>query len=409
MPGSRPSGLKKAGRGRPPKAAAAIIIAVAALAAGLAVWLLHPGRLRVGFYDVDPALVSSVSSTVDAWAKSQGMAVGYRKKQLADLGGKSLRGIDLVFLYPSRPNLARAEAFADANPALAARLPLPLRRSIQAGERVWALPVTADTKELAWRKDLFPKGAKTGDFRLGSLDERARSAVNKVDSPIVAPGGDDRELLDLAGILVLERGGLAAYDAFAGSTGLPGDAMDRDLGGFSLREAVAPLIEYRKDSLIHANWLEFKGSDVIAFVEDGVAGLSLQTFSIHRQVVHEAITEWGSAVVALPAASGSGLPVATASILSMARPKTGGREKKAARLSEYLLSNEGQKALQAGMGLAPVSSTAQAVDIQASEARVVVDGAQVTQGLSRDAFTSADERARFASALRIYLRSAAQR
>jgi ABC-type glycerol-3-phosphate transport system substrate-binding protein len=388
-----------------PKPKRVATIVAAALALGAAAVLLLPRGPRVGFYDVDPALAASAEKAIGAWAKAGGLPVRFRKASLADLGDKSLGGLDAVFLYPSRVNLRRAGAFADADPSLAASASLPLRKSLEAEGRAWLLPLLADTKELDWRKDLFSAGARPAGFRVGGLDQGARALVKKVESPIVASGGDDGELLDLAGLLVIERGGLAAYGKLVDAAGIAQDAFDRDLGGFSLRAAVEPLIRYRKDGLIHPNWLDFKDADVIAFVEGGLAGLSLQSLSIRRRVEHEAVTAWGSAVVAQGGGGGAGLPAVTASLLSIAIPKGGGSERRAARLAAYLVSNEGQRALQAATGLAPVAASVQAADIQAREARAAASGAEIAQGLSRDAFASAQERGKFAATLRNYLRA----
>lgn len=387
-----------------------VVGAALLLGGGAALAFLLPPRLAVAFYDVDPALVASMERTIDLWAKDSRVSVRYRDKPVRGLDGNSLRGVDALLFYPSLANRRHSGSFATIKPELAEPLSLTLRRSVEADDRAWALPLAADTMELAWRKDLFGQGGKPSELRLSELGVPARAIKEKTITPLAISGGEDGTLLDLAGLLVLERGGLAPYLRLASLTDR-GDAhvaalLNQDLGGgCSLRSSLECLNACREAGSLHKNWLDFKGKDLVSFIEGGISGLAIESLAQHRRVAYEAISAWDSAVIM--ARPSEGLPVASAGLISIARPKAGRSEKAFGRLAAYLLSPEGQSSLESSSRLAPVAGGVSAADAQASTARSAVNGAMVVQGLSRDGFSSDVSRSGFAEELRLYLMSPA--
>jgi ABC-type glycerol-3-phosphate transport system substrate-binding protein len=389
--------------GGPRRRAWIALVAVAAiLAAAAAVLLATRERpLSVGFYDVDDALRAGLSKTIDAWAKGAGAEAGYRT--LESLEAASLRGVDAVFLYPSGANASAAGGFASLAPASTDRVSPPLRRVAEAGGRYWCLPLLADTVELDWRKDAFAASPAQGRFGVGALAAAAKAAKGRGEAPLVLSGGDDSALLDAAGLMVLGKGGTAAYERLAeASRSMEAPAaIAADLGGFDLRTAIEPLAALRNDRLLHPNWLDFKRADSRTFQTEGLAALSLQSLSARRSVPYDALAGWGSSVILAGAPSGQ--PIVIASTPSVARPASSRSAKAFERLVGYLSSPEGQDALQAATGLAPASASARAADVQASEARFAASGSAVVQGLSRDGFGTSQARAGFAAELRRYL------
>jgi hypothetical protein len=391
---------------------ARIIVGAALLlgGGGALTLLILPPRLTLAFYDVEPALVSSMEKTINLWAKEARVSVRYRDKPVSGLDDKSLRGVDMLFLYPSAANGRHSGSFSTLSPELVEPLSLPLRRSVEADGRAWALPVAADTMELAWRKDLFGQGAKPSGLRLSDLGGLARGIKGKALTPLVTSGGDDRILVDLAGLLVIERGGLGPYLELAKLTdrgdGRVAALLDRGLGGgCSLRSSLECLADWKREGSLHQNWLEFKDKDLVSFIEGGISGLAIESLAQHRRVAYEAISAWDSSVIM--ARPSEGLPVATAGLVSIARPRTARGAKSFGRLASYLISQEGQRSLESSTRLAPVSSGVSAADAQASAARSAVNGAMVVQGLARDGFSSDASRSEFAEDLRLYLMSPA--
>jgi hypothetical protein len=385
-----------------------LVVAVLLLGGGAALALLLPPRLTVAFCDMDPALAASMEKTIDLWAKDSRVSVKYRRAPIAALDAKSLRGVDVFFFYPSISNRRFSGSFATIKPELAEPLSLTLRRSVEADGRAWALPLAADTMELAWRRDLFGQGSKPGAARLSELGPLALAIREKTSTPLVISGGEDGSLLDLAGLLVLEDGGLASYRKLASLAEQENSSfaalLGQDLGsGRSLRSELECLKAYKEAGYIHNNWLDFKAEDLVSFIDGGVSGLAVESLSQHRLAAYEAISAWESAVIA--ATPNEGLPVVTASLVSIARPKAGGNEKAFSDLAAFLLSADGQRALEAGSGLAPTSSGVSAADAQASTARSAVNGAIVVQGFARDGFSSVASRSEFAEDLRLYLMS----
>jgi len=396
------------GRGGAREAPRAIFVALAALAAvgaiALVVALAIPQSLTVGFYDVDSKLETKMKGVIDAWARGAGVKVAYRGSSVEALEPKSLRRIDALILYPSIINEEKAELFATLPDDLAGTVAPSLRDSIAAAGRSWALPLLIDTRELAWRSDLLPAGSASARTGLGGLDAIGGRMPKKAP-PLAAAGGIDVELIDIAGLFVVDRGGLEAYETLARRAREGGSdaALDADLGGFSLRDALAPLFQLQERERIHPNWLELEEADLVGVVEARLAGLSLQTLSLHRAIRRDELASWDSA--AISRRSDGGLPVVTSSVVSIARLKASRAGRAIGQLCGYLMSAEGQRALQLATGLAPSAASTPAIDVQASGSRVAASAANVVQGLSRDGFSSTEERGEFAAALRACLRS----
>ena len=268
---------KSGGSGRRRPAPLAIAAAAAAAIAATALFLIPKAPLRIGFYDVDGDLAASVSKVVDAWAARSGTKAS--GSMLGRLDAASLRGVDAAFLYPSAANEPSAGGFAPIPEELGARVSIPLRRS-------WCLPLLADTLELDWRKDLFGKEPASGRFGASALAAAAKAAKGKAATPLILMGGDDARLLDAAGLLVLAKGGIAAYGRLAALPRKAGAdaALGADLAGFDLKSALEPLAALRNDGLLHPDWLDFKPGAAAAFVAEGLAALSLQSLSTRRRV-----------------------------------------------------------------------------------------------------------------------------
>ncbi len=390
----------------------ALAVLAAAGAAALVIAFAAPRPFVVGFFDVDADLAAGMKAEIDAWGASSRTKVEYRDLGSGVPDAKNLRGLDAAFLYPSTLNKGSADLF-DAVPREAGDLvALPLRKSGAAGGRDWAMPLLIDSWEIAWRSDLFAAGALSGRTRPEELARRMASIPKKSFAPFIAAGGDDADLVDLAGILVADRIGPNGYGRLAelaGGLGFAGvqesgdaDALlEMDLGGASLADCLEPLVRLGDLGFAHRNWLGFKEADLIAAAESGLASLSVQKLSTRRSMRREALAPWRSAPIA--ARRADGLPAVTAAVVSMARPKASRRADDYEALCLRLASTGGQRVLQQKTGLAPAAAAASAIDIQASEARSAASGAAVLQGLSRDAFASESRLKDFAAAIRAFL------
>jgi hypothetical protein len=381
--------------------------AIAAVALGVCAFFLWPRALKVGFLDVDPALSASLGTVLSDWSAREGISVKVVTVREGVPDAKSLRGVDALFLYPSRPNKASAGLFVEVDKGLSSLMPLSLVRSIDGPVGSWAVPALVDTSELAWKKSVLPADRSGFPSGSGSIDSLlARKKRNDSDMLAVS-GGDDGLLLDFTGLLVLEKGGLSAYEKLAAyllsGEGSGESALDYDLGGTTLKTVLSGVSGYAKSGVIHPNWLDFKTGDTIACVDSSVAAFAVQTLFMHRQEKRESLSDWSS--FPFIASDGKGTAVVSASVLSLALPKSGRLAQEGSRLASWLASAEGQRVLQASTGLAPAVSAVQASDGQANDARAAVGSAVVVQGLARDGFATAKGRTEFAATLRVYIRA----
>ncbi len=385
----------------------AIVVVLLVIAGAGAFLFLMPSRLAIGFYDIDTKLSEKIKSAIDAWAGGAHVKIEYRVLASGSLDAKAARKTDVVFLYPSMANRKSAGLFAPVEPQLIQLVTRGLRDSTAAEGGDWALPLLLDTRELAWKTELFPGGKTPNAVRPSALaavlaGSRTRKAVT-----MAAAGGSDAELIDIAGLFVLDRGGIDSYRQLVSvvlDDSAPEAVLAADLGGFTVLEALAPLRALQRQKTLHINWLDLKEMDVIGLVQSGLAGFSLQTLSTHRAMRRDVLAVWSSSpLVHNP--DGGGLPVVTASVLALASSKPFRQNTDYGKLCAYLVSADGQRALQQATNLAPAVAAAPAIDIQASEARAAAGGAVVVQGLSRDAFSSDVKRKVFAQTLRTFLAS----
>jgi hypothetical protein len=390
----------------------AIIIGAIVLAgAGIVYLVLSPNRLSVGIYDIDAKLSEKIKVMLDAWAVKEHVKIEYKSLAAGALDAKAVRKTDCVFLHPSMVNSLSARLFTPVDGTFAKLVARGVRTSATVDERQWALPLLVDTKEYAWKNEDFGGGRLPKEIRLSSLADVLSTSKKKTAPLMVAPGGSDAELLDIAGLCVIERGGIDAYKRTVDLV-LKGASYESvasaDLGGFTIRDALSPLVSLQSKKLVHINWLDLKGQDVAALVESGSAVFSLQTLSLHRAIRRDVLAQWSSAPI-INVTKGGKEPVVSAAVLALASAKPFRQNSSYAKLCGYLVSADGQRALQQATNLAPAIAAAPAVDIQASEARAAASGAIVVQGLSRDAFTSDVKRNEFAQGIRAYLRSTERR
>lgn len=386
----------------------AIIIGAIVLAGAGIVYLLVPqNRLVIGIYDIDANLSEKIRIVLDAWAVKEHVKIEYKSLAAGALDAKAVRKTDCVFLHPSMVNGLSDRLFTPVDNSFIKLSARGVRSSIAVEGKDWALPLLVDTKEYAWKNEEFVGGRLSKEIRLNYLSDVFGSSKKKNNHLMVAPGGSDAELLDIAGLCVIERGGIDAYRRMVDLV-LKGSSYESvtssDLGGFTIRDALSPLLSLQKNKLIHINWLDLKGQDVTALVESGFAAFSLQTLSLHRSIRRDVLAQWNSAPL-INVSKGGKEPVVSAAVLALASVKPFRQNSNYAKLCGYLVSTDGQRALQQATNLAPAVAAAPAIDIQASEARTAVSGAIVVQGLSRDAFTSDEKRNEFAQGIRAYLRS----
>lgn len=396
---------------RTPRRFRLALLAGAVALAATAFFLLWPRPLRLSFPGLDAKSVQQLEAVLDAWSDGSGIGLAYVPSNDGEPSPVGSGKVDACFVYLSIQNARFSGSFRVVGASLLGNLPPTLEQAATADGKAWALPLLADTREIAWQKRFFGQEGPTASLP-AELGAEASSMVGKVALPFLLRGGDDSELLDIAGALAMERGGIRAYDALADLTAGWGGGddisavLEGDLGGFSLARALDPLPALVAQGTLHLNWTDFKEGDAYYFVTQGDAGIAMQTLAFHRGVKRESLEAWRSRALVLgPDRAGGTMAVATARVIALARPASGRRQKAFEKLASWLVSPEGQSALQDGTGLAPTAASAQAADIQARDAREAISGARIVGGLSLDGFPSPQTRKEFATALRLYLMS----
>ena len=351
-------------------------LAVAAVAAMAAWHRFSP--LRIGLYDLEQADAGAIRSLLGA-----GAAGNIGRASVVELDpGESLESSlarrlrpDLVITYAGAALDGAAARFAPLPDALAGRIPPAIRDAAAQGGRRFALPLQADHFELAFRAERLAGRRIAAPASLAELESVARALAAAHDWPIFVAGGDDLSLLLLVSALVESEGGGSASKALAGAlagaTSLDG-ALDAPLPGrtgeTSLRGILDGLVRWRDEGLLHSEWYRMRGADLGAFMERGMAPLVLMPLSLHRTLPSREIRAYGSS--AFPPGRGGAMRSLAAPLMVAAVVERSPRRARALEALTFLVGLEAQKRLCDRTGLAPAVASAEALDKQASDARL---------------------------------------
>lgn len=331
----------------PPAAAAAAAIVLVVLAA-----VLLPPRLRrpvLGLYGLPASSAAAYRLIAEDAARPGGP---FRAVELdASVPPEAhLRG-RLPFLPPAVDLLVAEDgaALRAASPLLAplgddsaSRLPRSLRAlGRDSGGIRRALPLQADPFVLACRRAPLAAAGLEPPGSLQALTAAARRLRDGGKPSVVLAGSHDPAAV------------LSSFAAAAGGE----------------REARALLDSWVAEGLLHAEWLHMGRADADALML-GAAPFFAYPLSLHRVLDFNAVSRYELARFPFPADS------ILARVECAAVPLSAPRGRKAFALLEYLASDEGQERLTESSGLAPASSSAEALDREADDARLWVAAAE---------------------------------
>jgi hypothetical protein len=388
-------------------ASAAVLLVLAAIAVFLA---LRSKPTVVLVLDADPAMAATLSTALADLTSQDGPRLAVQAAAPGDTFASVLaakRVPDLVIGLAGR-------AFVDAAPSLASvpetavrRSPSALRAAVTAAGERKALPLLVDHFELAYKMDAGSSPDAKAPRSWDGFLAAARSLAARGAPSIILAGGDDRTLLLFTGALLEASAGARALDGLVGTLSRRSDfraSLDAPLdGAVTLRNALDILVSLRTTGVLHPEWFRMKARDVEAFMKADRAPFVFMALSDHRAIPIQIVRSYASAP--FPSLSGAARPL-QAPVWIGAVPDRLPAERKAGALAllERLLSNPVQKRLGDATGLAPASSTAETLDMQASDVRLwVAASAGAYPGLDRDAFADPAAASSFAAELRAYV------
>lgn len=282
---------------------------------------------------------------------------------------------DILFQPKDYRLISSPDNYRPLNPDAGSSMPRSITRIGVIGEQQIALPVALDHVEIAFRRDLFAANGLPVQDRILSLSE-LESVLNRLIGsrffPLVIAGGNDGALLDFVSVLVLSLGGVEQYQELvrlaetqSSAEGLVSAHLG---GGWSLSEAVTLLKEWEQQRILHPDWASFSHEDVLEFAQRQLTGAVVMRLSQHRTWPLHVLRRWQSSPFPFkdPTKAGSGL---ITPVLIAAVPKDAARADEAVDIVPSLVSRDFQDTAVQSWRLAPVHSTAQALDRESGDLR----------------------------------------
>jgi ABC-type glycerol-3-phosphate transport system substrate-binding protein len=386
-------------------ATGALILILAILATAL--FILPALRKPViAYYGLPDNVRGAITALADDPALSGktkfGIIVLDPAKPLGEQIGKKPR-IDVLFAYDGAAAADIASKALTPSEQIRALMAPAIQQTGKVRATTYGMPLLLDHFEVAYNTALFGKAGFGEPKRLDELVAAARKTARKGMWPVVCAGANDADLLMLVGALSESRYGAESRAGIVRDLREKG-SFEAALGNKALKGTLDELIAWRKDGLLHPEWFRMQTKDVIAFMENEYAGIVFMPLSTHRTIPLKTIAKFAS-IPFPPIAVGVPREI-TAPVIIGILPSYKKPDARAADFLYRLARAEGQTIISAETGLAPVNSTAEAQDIQASDVRLwaAASGRPVPDPVT-DAFADPAKVTATARSIRSYIES----
>lgn len=260
-----------------------------------------------------------------------------------------------------------------------------------------------DHFEASFSKELLSANNFETPETISQMLQMARSVKTAKVWPIICAGARDDDLLLLAGTLVHSLHGIESYKSLVEHI-RAGEPFDKILAETSLQSVLETLLSWRRERLLHPQWLEMTNEDIEAFMRFDSAAFVCMPLSTRRSLDPK-VTEKYEASYFPNGHTATSYPL-TAPVYAGIRVRN---ELFADTAEEFLyafVEEAAQQTLSRDTGLAPANAKAPVHDKQAYDVRYWAAASQV---LVPDPVTAAVDdpvkTASFAAEIRAYIRS----
>lgn len=375
---------------------------IALLAAGLAIlgatlyFVLTPKSISVALIGIQGRGVDAIKNSLER--SGERFSFTYAPKgSAADLLAKR-QAPDIIIIQSGAELFSIQEKLSALPAALGSSLPTRILREHSSSNALKALPLLADGLELAWHRDLLAAEKLATPRSSGIIQELSRSAQQ--ETPRLFFGTDTPSaLLQVFSALVLENGGLNAYQALAQE--LKENAQNTSIDFSVILErhrsaqiAINTLSALRKNNALHPEWQQLSRKEVQTLMTRDQALFVIQSLSERRAVPYQSIFNYSS--LRFPSGSERSDQAVIAPLICIAVSAEGKAAEKAIQAINTSFTIEGLPAVAKQAGLAPVALPPAAADIQAQELRSAVAIRPQVSGLYLDSFIRPEDAERFA-------------
>jgi len=233
-------------------------------------------------------------------------------------------------------------------------------------QRKLAYPLQLNHIELALDKERFQGENMSLDLLEKALAEEASNRF----FPLVVAGGEEEGLLDFIFLLHVSLGGSPSLTSLCNAieSGESFDQMMEGEEGKTLSTVLELLVRWRKAGILHPEWYRFTYQDRTDFIEQGLSAAMILRLSEHRLLPQRLISSF-EAYPFPPKGPASLAGDIYAPPLMVAMLSESPRKREMEKLMFSLLARDFQKELCFFSGLAPVHSTVETLDKQASDLR----------------------------------------
>jgi len=239
----------------------------------------------------------------------------------------------------------------------------------------YLLPIQLDHIEFAYNKKRL-NNSTTGNniiFSFTDLEIQLLSLVSDKHYPLMISGDNNRDLLDAISVLTLSISGVEGYkklqSLFVSDKPFSEIVLEKLRGDISFGDVLAKLTEWKNVGILHPEWLRFTREDALLFLENDLSSAYIMRLSTHRTLPENLLQKINETPFPFLAKEDR----ATALVMpgySLAVYRKSLFRKKALTVFSEILSKNNQKLLSEYSGLAPTTSTAEALDKQSSDVRL---------------------------------------
>jgi hypothetical protein len=369
----------------------------------IAVILLTPRKPVIAFYRVPDAIQAAIVKLADDPAygkKTIGILMLDPAKDLS-AQKKTVKKANVLFTMDGR---AAAEACATAaapDEKILAQMPSAIRRIGRTDTSAYGLPLLLDHFEFAYGSAFARQYRLTPASPLDDFLGAAKKSLREGLWPIACAGANDADIVMTVSALAEARFGTESRNAIVREL-----RADKDfravLASTKLKAVLDELVAWRKAGIIHPEWFRMTSDDVIAFMDNGYSEIIFMSLSTHRTIPQRTIARYEG--IPFPSATKQTARTLTVPALIGVVVSKKGQNAEANAFLARLASVEGQGTLAALSGLAPVNSTAEARDIQASDVRLWAAASdRPVPDIATDSFVENEKKAQFAKDIRAYI------
>ncbi|MBB6479518.1 hypothetical protein [Spirochaeta isovalerica] len=236
------------------------------------------------------------------------------------------------------------------------------------------LPLQFDHIELAYKRSDIKGDPETSIiYSFDNLNTQLTSLAGKDRYPLLLSGAEDRDLMDIISVLTLSIAGPDGLESlrsrFDKSSDLE-ELLNLELReGITFRNILNVLTNWKNNGIVSRDWLHFTFDDVLFFLENDLSSACIMRLSTHRTLPDSLLNDLSES----PFPFLSKDDRASALLMpgySMALSSKSLFKRSITTILPDLLENDILAGLSAYSGLAPASSTSEALDRQASNVRL---------------------------------------